>query len=460
MRWLFGATAVGQVQVKQSLINASLAVADSVQRHPQRVTAALAALFLLGGGGAFAVANGSATATDVKVREITHSVQAQGLAEQVSALEAHSFVLSRQDVTRSNDTAESLLSRLGVVDADAATFVRQNKQVREALLGHADRNVTVQVNERQQLTSLTTRWLTSDDDMKFSRLVVERDDKGLFARVENAPLTASTRSVSGVVDNQLFNAFDEARVPDSVSSQLTEIFSGLVDFHRTVRRGDRFSLVYEVMEADGEPLRAGRVLTAEFINRGKRNQAMWFEQSPGNGGYYTADGKSLKRSYTIAPLAFTRMSSSFGSRTHPIFGYVREHSGVDYAAPTGTPVRTVGDGQVTFAGVQSGYGNVIFVDHGQGQSTVYAHLSQISVSQGQKLTQGTTIGAVGSTGYATGPHLHFEFRINNEPRDPEILSDYAKTQPIAPELRQVFKTAANYMNSQIAAAKQLASTGE
>ena len=441
--------------MKQSLINASLALADSVQRHPKRVTAALGALFLLGASGAFAVANGTVTATDVKVREITHAVQSNDLNEQVKALDSFSYQLNRQDATRANDTADSLLTRLGVADSEALSYIRLNKVAREALLSSAGRNVSVTVNERQQLQSLTTRWIDNEEASKFSRLVIERDDKGFFSRVESAPLTASTRLVSGNVSSALFAAFDEAKVPDSVSGQLTEIFSGLVDFHRSVRRGDQFSLVYEVMEADGEVMRAGRVLAAEFVNRGKRNQAMWFEQSPGNGGYYTADGKSLKRSYTIAPLSFTRMSSNFGSRTHPISGYVREHSGVDYAAPTGTPVRTVGDGLVTFAGVQNGYGNVIYIDHGQGQSTVYAHLSRIDVDKGQKLTQGSTIGAVGSTGYSTGPHLHFEFRVNNEPQDPEILAEYARTQPISPELRQVFKTASNYMNSQIATAKQL-----
>jgi murein DD-endopeptidase MepM/ murein hydrolase activator NlpD len=413
---------------------------------------------LLGASGAFAVAKGTAIANDVDVREITHAVQSTDLAEQVKALDSFSYQLNRQDTTRASDTADSLLTRLGVADSQALSYIRLNKVAREALLSRAGRNVTVTVNERQELQSLSTRWIEGDEATQFSRLVIERDEQGFFSRVETAPLTASTRLVSGSVSNVLFTAFDAAQVPDSVSSQLTEIFAGLVDFHRSVRRGDQFSLVYEVMEADGEAMRAGRVLAAEFVNRGKRNQALWFEQSPGNGGYYTADGKSLKRSYTIAPLSFTRMSSSFGSRTHPISGYVREHSGVDYAAPTGTPVRTVGDGLVTFAGVQNGYGNVIYVDHGQGQSTVYAHLSRIDVDKGQKLTQGTTIGAVGSTGYSTGPHLHFEFRINNEPQDPEVLADYARTQPIAPELRQVFKTASTYMSTQIAMAKQLQGT--
>lgn len=446
--------------MKQTFINASLAVADSLQRHPRRVTAALAAVFMLGAGGAFAVANGSATASQIDVREITHAVQPLSLGEQVKALEGFSFQLSRQETTRANDTADTLLARLGVADAEASRFIRQSKQAREALLGQASRTVTAEVDERQQLVSLTTRWVDGNEATKFSRLVIERDDKGLLSRVETAPLTAATRAVSGKVEGSLFAAMDQSGVPDSVTSQLTEIFAGQVDFHRAVRRGDQFTLLYEVMEADGEPMRAGRVLTAEFVNRGKRNQAIWFEQSPGSGGYYTPDGKSVQRSYTVAPLAFTRMSSGFGSRTHPIFGYVREHKGVDYAAPTGTPVRTVGDGQVAFAGVQNGYGNVIYVDHGQGQSTVYAHLSKIHVTKGQKITQGMTIGAVGSTGYSTGPHLHFEFRINNEPHDPALLAEYANTKPIAPELRQVFKSASNYMSTQIAAAKQLQGLGE
>ena len=425
--------------MKQSLINASLALADSLQRHPKRVTAALGALFLLGASGAFAVANGTAMATDVKVREITHAVQSDDLNAQVKALDSFSYQLNRQDTTRANDTADSLLTRLGVSDSEALSYIRLNKVAREALLSNAGRNVAVTVNERQQLQTLTTRWIENDEATKFSRLVIERDDKGFFSRVESAPLTASTRLVSGDVSSALFAAFDEAKVPDSVSGQLTEIFSGLVDFHRSVRRGDQFSLVYEVMEADGEVMRAGRVLAAEFINRGKRNQAMWFEQSPGNGGYYTADGKSLKRSYTIAPLSFTRMSSNFGSRTHPISGYVREHSGVDYAAPTGTPVRTVGDGVVTFAGVQNGYGNVIYIDHGNKHETVYAHLSRIEVKQGEKVAQGSEIGAVGQTGWATGPHLHFEFRVAGEQVDPLAMVAQSETmQPINKQSRPAF----------------------
>ena len=188
-------------------------MADSLQRHPQRVTAALAAVFLLGGGGAFAVANGSATDSNVKVREITHSVQTQGLAEQVKALEGYSFQLSRQDTSRQNDTADSLLSRLGVVDVEAAAFIRQNKSVREALLGTSGRTVSAQVDERQRLVSLTTRWIDGDEAVKFSRLVVERDDQGLLSRVESAPLTAATRVVSGQVDSKLFTAMDES--PDA-----------------------------------------------------------------------------------------------------------------------------------------------------------------------------------------------------------------------------------------------------
>lgn len=439
----------------QSLLHTSLSALDALKRHPKRITAALAAVFVLGGGAAFAVANGETTISPVEIQQITHTVQAGGVDEQMQALQAFSFELSRQETTRASDTSDVLLSRLGVVDAEAVSLIRRNKSVREALLGTAGRTVTVSVNERQQLTSLQTRWINGDEATTFSRLVIERDDTGLNARVEKAPLTAATKVISNAIRTDLFSAMDDLNVPDSLTEQIAEIYSGVVDFHRSVRRGDGFTIVYEVMMADGEIMRTGRVLSAELVNRGRRHRAMWFEPSPGKGGYYTADGKSLKRSYTVAPLEFTRKSSNFGSRSHPLFNYVHDHKGVDYAAPSGTPVRTVGDGVVTFAGVQGGYGNVIYIDHGQNQSTVYAHLSAINVNKGQKVTQSQNIGAVGSTGNSTGPHLHFEFRINNEPNNPEMIAEYANTLPIPAELQSVFKTASAFMGEQIAAAKQL-----
>ena len=282
--------------------------------------------------------------------------------------------------------------------------------------------------------------------------------------METAPLVASQRLTSGVIRGTLYAATDEANLPDTVTKQLTEIFESNVDFHRGLRRGDRFSVVYESLEADGETIRAGRILSAEMVNRGKTFQAIWFTEAGANkGAYYSFDGQSLRKAYLAAPMEFTRMSSGFGMRDHPVLGYRREHRGVDYAAPTGTPVRTVGDGRVEFAGVQNGYGNVVFVKHRNTRdTTVYAHLSRIDVKTGDNVMQGERIGAVGQTGVATGPHLHFEFRINNEPQDPaEILAEQRESVPVSPGGRAAFAKLSANMKLQLSSASNItASTFE
>ena len=238
----------------------------------------------------------------------------------------------------------------------------------------------------------------------------------------------------------MFAATDEADIPDSVANQLAEIFSGDIDFHRSLRKGDRFAVVYESLEADGETLRAGRVLSAEFVNNGKNYQAFWFrEEGAKDGAYYNADGVSMRRTYLASPLAFSRMTSGFKMRFHPILQTWRAHLGVDYAAPTGTPVRSVGAGVVDVAGSQSGFGNVVMVKHGNGHTTVYAHLSKIQVRAGQRIEQGQTVGLVGATGWATGPHLHFEFRVNGQHKDPNTLARQSTAVEVSAAARNQFK---------------------
>ena len=256
----------------------------------------------------------------------------------------------------------------------------------------------------------------------------------------------------------LFAATDEANLPDSVTKQLTEIFESNVDFHRGLRRGDRFSVVYETLEADGETMRAGKILSAEVVNRGRTHQAIWFkEQGATKGAYYTPDGQSLRKAYLLSPMEVSRITSGFGMRNHPVYGYSREHNGVDYAAPTGTPVRTIGDGVVTFAGVQNGYGNVIQIRHRNAKdSTLYAHLSRIDVKVGDNVMQGEKIGAVGSTGVSTGPHLHFEFRIDNTPQDPtEVLAEQREYVPVSPGGKAAFAKWSSGMKMQLTAAGEI-----
>lgn len=443
--------------VKQELISTGLALADLIHRHPKRITAAIAALLLGGGGGAFAVASLAPTAPTDPVRLIAEQVEPLSLAAQGSALDLYDFKLFRTETTRSSETPESLLQRLGLADPAAAAFLRRNDAARQALFGRASRTVTAEASARQELLTLRTQWLDKSTDNHFQRLVVEKTPEGFTARVETAPLVATQRLASGVIQSTLFEATDQARLPDSITKQLTNMFDSDVDFHRGLHRGDRFSILYEAMEADGEPMRAGKILSAEFVNRGKTLQAMWF-QEPGasKGGYYAFDGQSLRKAYLVAPLEFSRMSSGFGMRKHPVHGYHRAHKGVDYAAPTGTPVRTIGDGVVEFAGTQNGYGKVVYIKHRDRNSTVYAHLSRINVRAGDNVIQGETIGAVGMTGVATGPHLHFEFRVNNEPRDPAaILARQRENVPVSPGSKARFAKLAADMKMQLAAASQL-----
>ena len=439
----------------------------AIQRHPKQVTAVVAALALCGAGGAFAIASLAPDAADLPVRQVLEAVEQQpvlplmqslaGATGQALVPDAPSLTLYRSDTSRSSDTAETLLKRLGITDAAAAAFLRTDATVRQSLLGRGGRSLTAETTPANTLLKLTARWSTQDDG-NFTRLVIQQTPSGLKSRMETAPLVASTRLASGTIQSSLFAATDEARLPDSVAVQVAEIFSADIDFHRALRKGDRFSITYEALEGDGEPLRSGRVMSAEFVNNGKTFQAMWFGpnssaqagvsdftgtvgkniQSASKGAYYTLDGKSLRRAYLASPLEFSRVTSGFKMRLHPIFQTWKAHLGVDYAAPTGTAVRSIGDGVVEFAGVQRGFGNVVFINHGKENATVYAHLSKINVQKGEKVSQSQTIGAVGSTGWATGPHLHFEFRINGVHQDPLTLAHNNETAPVTAALRQQF----------------------
>ena len=425
-----------------------------LKQHPKTISLSLASLLLAGGGGAFAIANLGPDIANEPVVTVTQPLQIAALQEQAQSLDLIKMSLMRTDSTRSSDTPESLLRRLGLVDTDAAAFLRKNPLAKQALrLGN--RSVTAESDAQQRLLQLTVRWLNKETDTFFQRLVIKRSAQGLEASLETSPMTTGIRMTGGTVASSLYDAADEARLPDSVVTQLTEIFSNQIDFHRTLRKGASFSVVYEVLEADGEPLRTGRVLTAEFNNGNKTYEAVWYQEPGQKGNYYSMDGKSLSRAYLASPVAFSRKTSGFAMRLHPIFQTMKAHLGVDYAAPTGTPAQTVGDGVVEFAGVQGGFGNVVIVRHGNNHSTVYAHLSKIQVRKGQSVQKGQTIGAVGSTGWATGPHLHFEFRVNGTHVDPQKIIQQAQSTPLSPVALNRFKTTAEQARSQLQAATQM-----
>ena len=434
-----------------------------VQRHPRRLVAAVAALLLSGTGFTFAVANLAPETAAIPVRTVVETVQTLSLGTGASPLP--DLRLYRSDTTRSTDTAETLLRRLGVADPVAAAFLRTDTLTQQNLFGRAGRNVTLEATGSNTLLKLNARW-SPDDDGTFKRLTVETVAGQLQSRLETLPLAASTRLASGTIASSLFAATDDANIPDAIAVQMAEIFSGDIDFHRALRKGDRFSVVYETLEGDGEPLRTGRVLSAEFVNAGKSFQAMWFQAPVADsaashaltrGAYYNLAGESLRRAYLTSPMEFSRVTSGFKMRFHPILQTWRAHLGVDYAAPTGTPVRTIADGSVDFAGVQNGFGNVVIVKHGNNNTTVYAHLSRIFVKKGQAVSQGQNIGAVGSTGWATGPHLHFEFRVNGAHKDPLTMARQSESLPVPVALKAQFEQTAAQVRSQLTAAADLQS---
>jgi len=438
------------VTAKNALLTFS---SRTIQQYPKRITALIAALMLGGGGASFAVATFAPDAADLPVHEVQELVTALPLVN-ADALTTQSFNLFRSDVTRSSDTAATLLKRLGVDDASATAFISGDAKAR-LLLGRNGRNVTAETSNNNSLLKLSARW-TTDDDGSFKRLVLEKTPQGFQSKIESGALTASSQLASGTIQTSLFAATDDAKIPDAIAVQLAEIFSSDIDFHRALRKGDRFSVVYESLEGDGEALRTGRVLSAEFVNNGKAYQAMWFQeplvggaavagagaQTRNKGGYFTLNGQSLRRSFLASPMEFSRVSSGFKMRFHPILQKWTAHLGIDYASPTGTPVRSIGNGTVEFAGVQNGFGNVVFINHGNNRVTVYGHLSRINVRKGQTVAQSQNIGLVGQTGWATGPHLHFEFRINGKPTDPMTVARQSEALALAPSLKPLFDKAA------------------
>ena len=439
--------------------------ARSVHRHPQRLATVVAALLFSVGGGAFALVSMDDNSKDVVVREVIESIPTLAATAQTAvqntALLAPALTLFRTTTTRNNDTADLLLKRAGVFDAAAATFLRSNVNAQQVLFGRSGRVITVEAGANNGLLKLSARWLSKENDQNFQRLVIEKTATGFTSRIESAPLVAANRLSSGTINSSLFAATDDVAIPDAVSVQIAEIFSGQIDFHRALRKGDRFSVVYETLLADDEPLGSGRVLSVEFVNKGKSYQAMWFQEpidksasgsvagAANKGGYYALDGTSLRRAFLTSPMEFSRITSGFATRFHPILQRWKAHLGVDYGAPTGTAVRSVGDGVVDFAGVQNGFGNVVIIKHRNNNTTLYAHLSRIDVHKGQAISQSDKIGAVGATGWATGPHLHFEFRVDGVHHDPLTIANEGGTLPVSAAAKSTFDRTSALMRMQL-----------
>ncbi len=412
------------MSLRAKLLEAANALMSALRASRKtRVISGMAAGLSLVAFGAAGVAPIAPDAADLPVTLVVEELPLPDLNTQIASLSPAIGQFIAEERVRPGDNLSALLERLGVNDPQAAQFIRSDAEAR-ALLGlRPGRRLQATVDADGRLLSASALLPENRDELK--RLVIERGAAGFTAKQQAVAPDRRVEMRSGEIRSSLFAATDAAQVPDAVAMQLVEIFSSDIDFGSDLRKGDRFQVVYETVWQDGELVRTGRVLAAEFRNAGKTFQAIWFgpqDAAAKDGGYYDLRGKALKKAFLKSPLPFSRVTSGFAMRVHPVSGQWKQHKGIDFAAPTGTPIRATGDGVIEFAGSAGGYGNLVVVRHGPVYSTAYAHMSRIAARRGAHVAQGDIIGYVGSTGWSTGPHLHYEFRVNNEARNPNSIA--------------------------------------
>jgi murein DD-endopeptidase MepM/ murein hydrolase activator NlpD len=351
----------------------------------------------------------------------------------------------RNERIQRGDTVAELLRRLNVEDQAASDFLRKSKSAEGLRQLAVGKEVQAETDANGALLAL--RYPGNDAN----QVVIEKDGSSFKTRTLPAQTEKRVQIRTGEIKTNLFSATDEAGLPDPAANQLADIFGGDIDFHRDLRKGDKFTVIYEMNYVNGEPVRTGRILSAEFVNHGHAFRAAYFQTTEFTGDYFSPEGKSMHKAFLRSPLEFSRISSGFSlSRFHPILNKWRSHKGVDYAAPMGAKVKVTSDGVVAFVGKQGGYGNVVMIDHQGRFSTVYGHLSRFAggLHKGQRVRQGQIIGYVGMTGLATGPHLHYEFKLNGVQRDPLKVA-LPDGKPISDAQKTAFGDATNQLFAQL-----------
>ena len=432
-----------------------------------RIVSASALFLTVCAFGAAGVAPLAPDAADLPVKSVQEAVTMPDLTPQIAALEQQSsnehFV--HEERIRAGDTLATLLTRLGVEDDAAENFIKKDKVAKGVMQLKTGKRVQAQTDDEGNL-----QWLRAvvvdGKDVPVKNIKISRKDDRFIAEEEPAKLERRVEMHARTINSTLFAATDSnedgTKLPDTIVKQIVEMFSTSIDFRGDLKRGDHFNVVYETFWQDGEFVRAGRILAGEFTNRGTTYQSVWFEdpQTHQGGGYYSFDGKALKKAFLKSPVEFTRISSGFSMRVHPVSGEWKQHKGIDFPAPTGTPIRASGDGVVDFAGTQNGYGNFVTIKHWNNYSTAYAHMSRFApgIKKGSKVSQGDVIGYVGTTGWSTGAHLHYEFRVGGEAKDPSKMNVTAQAPLTAAELAR-FKVYASDMSHRFALLQPGGSTG-
>ena len=390
---------------------------------------------------AFGIAPDAAPA-DVPVSLVTEAIELPDYA--VEAPQPPARYVSQERVLR-GDTVAALFDRLGVRDPKAIEFMKADATgrmiFRQLVPG---RMLQAESNADGELATL--RYFVNATSM----LEVTREGNVLKARQRALSETPRLVYKTATIRSSLFAATDTAGIPDAIAMQIARVFATDIDFHSDLRKGDRFSVIYEMLYEAGELVAPGRIVAAQFVNDGRVHNAVLFRDDEGVDGYSSLDGSNRAKAFLRSPVEFSRVSSGFGARFHPIFKNWRAHTGVDFAAPRGTRVLATADGHVVSAGPRGGYGNAVEIRHGSNISTLYAHLSGFApgIRAGARVQQGQAIGFVGSTGFATGPHLHYEFKLAGMHQDPLRVA-LPKAEPVPARLRAQFLTVANDARTRI-----------
>lgn len=326
-------------------------------------------------------------------------------------------------VVRRNDTLDRIFRQLDLNLTDLAN-IRQLREAREQLDQLRPGDTITILHDGGKLHSLQRR--VSETEILSVTRSVTRSEEHFLSELIHTPVEIRVARAQGSIETSLFVAARAAGVGSELILRLAnDIFGWKIDFALEIQPGDRFGIVYEQKFRDGQFIGDGRILAADFVNEGTTHRAVYYQSADGKiADYFAPDGRSMRRQFLRAPLDFTRISSNFNPhRRHPILNTIRAHRGVDYAAGTGTVIKAAGDGRVNFVGTQGGYGRVVILDHGAGITTLYGHMSRFAkaLKRNQRVRQGETIGYVGMSGAATGPHLHYEYRINGVHKNPRTV---------------------------------------
>lgn len=378
-------------------------------------------------------------ATPKKATQTSKRTSAEELIAQISALPAVEAsekppLLWETITVKGGDSFSSLMERAGF--STQAWFEVVN-------LGSATKALTqLGVGDTLKVVKDEDRVAALDYQLNVENtLQIRRENGELVVKTHSNPVERRTVSAVGTIESAFYNAAKKAHLPDNIIMELADLFAWDINFALDIRYGDSFSVLYEEKYQNDKKIGTGNILAAEFINKGKSYRTVRYSDANGKTNYYAPDGRSMRRAFLRSPVHFTRISSRFNpNRLHPIYKTKRPHRGVDYAAPRGTPIMSSGDGVVTFAGTKTGYGKVVIIKHGERYSTLYAHMNAFAkgMRRGKRVTQGQTIGQVGSTGWATGPHLHYEFRVDGAHRNP-LTVKLPLAQPIAKQFRADFE---------------------